>query len=556
VINRKHLIGTALLALAGAGAYAADAVGAAQKQPLNLTAIGMFFIFVVATMGITYWAASRTKSTADFYTAGGGITGFQNGLAIAGDYMSAATLLGLSALTFSKGLDGFIYAIGFFVGWPVILFLMAERLRNLGKFTFADIASYRLDQGTIRTFAAFGSLTVVCFYLIVQMVGAGQLIKLLFGLDYATAVVVVGVLMVIYVTFGGMIATTWVQIIKACLMLFGGTVLLFLSMSQFGFSLEEVAKKAVEVHKDGIKIMGPGSLMADPVTAVSLSLGLVFGTAGLPHIMMRFFTVPNAKEARKSVFVASGCIGYFFMVVCALGLIAITIVGTNPEFYEGGVVGGKIIGGGNMPVMHLSKAVGGNLFLGFMSAVAFATILAVVSGLALAGASAIAHDIYARVICKGSATETQEMRVSKIATIGLGIVAVLLGILFEKQNIAFLVGLTFGIAASTNFPILILSMYWRGLTTRGALLGGLAGLISAVTFVVLSKAVWVVVLGNAQAIFPYEQPALFSMPLAFFFTWLFSVTDSSARAKIDKAGFDDQYVRSQTGIGAASASAH
>jgi cation/acetate symporter len=556
VIKHKHLLSAALLALASASALAADAVGVAQKQPLNLTAIGMFFVFVVATMGITYWAASRTKSTADFYTAGGGITGFQNGLAIAGDYMSAATLLGLSAMVFAKGLDGFIYAIDFFVGWPVILFLMAERLRNLGKFTFADIASYRLDQGTIRTFAAFGSLTVVCFYLIVQMVGAGQLIKLLFGLDYATAVVVVGVLMVIYVTFGGMIATTWVQIIKACLMLFGGTVLLFLSLSQFGFSLEAVAKKAVEVHKDGIKIMGPGSLMADPITAVSLSLGLVFGTAGLPHIMMRFFTVPNAKEARKSVFVASGCIGYFFMVVCALGLIAITIVGTNPEYYEGGNLAGKMLGGGNMPVMHLSKAVGGNLFLGFMSAVAFATILAVVSGLALAGASAIAHDIYARVICKGSATEAQEMRVSKIATVGLGVVAVLLGILFEKQNIAFLVGLTFGIAASTNFPILILSMYWRGLTTRGALLGGLAGLISAVTFVVLSKAVWVVVLGNAQAIFPYEQPALFSMPLAFFFTWLFSVTDSSARAKIDKAGFDDQYVRSQTGIGAASASAH
>ena len=556
MIKHKHLLSAALLALASASTLAADAVGVAQKQPLNLTAIGMFFVFVVATMGITYWAASRTKSTADFYTAGGGITGFQNGLAIAGDYMSAATLLGLSAMVFAKGLDGFIYAIGFFVGWPVILFLMAERLRNLGKFTFADIASYRLDQGTIRTFAAFGSLTVVCFYLIVQMVGAGQLIKLLFGLDYATAVVVVGVLMVVYVTFGGMIATTWVQIIKACLMLFGGTVLLFLSLSQFGFSLETAAQKAVEVHKDGIKLMGTGTLMADPITAVSLSLGLVFGTAGLPHIMMRFFTVPNAKEARKSVFVASGCIGYFFMVVCALGLIAITIVGTNPEYYEGGNLAGKMLGGGNMPVMHLSKAVGGNLFLGFMSAVAFATILAVVSGLALAGASAIAHDIYARVICKGTATESQEMRVSKIATIGLGVVAVLLGILFEKQNIAFLVGLTFGIAASTNFPILILSMYWRGLTTRGALLGGLAGLISAVTFVVLSKAVWVVVLGNAQAIFPYEQPALFSMPLAFFFTWLFSVTDSSARAKIDKAGFDDQYVRSQTGIGAASASAH
>ena len=552
----RHLLPAALALILGASALAGDAIGAAQKQPLNLTAIGMFFVFVVATMGITYWAASRTKSTADFYTAGGGITGFQNGLAIAGDYMSAATLLGLSALTYAKGLDGFIYAIGFFVGWPVILFLMAERLRNLGKFTFADIASYRLEQGTIRTFAAFGSLTVVCFYLIVQMVGAGQLIKLLFGLDYTTAVIVVGVLMVIYVTFGGMIATTWVQIIKACLMLFGGTVLLFLALGQFGFSLEEAARKAVEAHKDGIKIMGPGSLMADPVTAVSLSLGLVFGTAGLPHIMMRFFTVPNAKEARKSVFVASGCIGYFFMVVCALGLMAITIVGTNPEYFEGGTVGGKLIGGGNMPVMHLAKAVGGNLFLGFMSAVAFATILAVVSGLALAGASAIAHDIYARVIRKGTASETEEMRVSKLATIVLGVVAVLLGTMFEKQNIAFLVGLTFGIAASTNFPILILSMYWRGLTTRGALLGGLAGLISAVTFVVLSKAVWVVVLGNKEAIFPYEQPALFSMPLAFFFTWLFSVTDGSARAKTDKEGYDDQYVRSQTGIGAAAASAH
>ncbi|WP_418648611.1 cation acetate symporter [Thauera butanivorans] len=556
-MNRlRHALLCVLFLVAGGAVIAADAVGVAQKQPVNMTAIAMFLVFVVATMGITYWAASRTKSTSDFYTAGGGITGFQNGLAIAGDYMSAATLLGLSAMTFAKGLDGFIFAIGFFVGWPVILFLMAERLRNLGKFTFADIASYRLEQSTIRTFAAFGSLTVVCFYLIVQMVGAGQLIKLLFGLDYSTAVILVGVLMVIYVTFGGMIATTWVQIIKACLMLFGGTVLLILTMSQFGFSLETMAQKAVEAHADGIAIMGPGSLLADPVTAVSLSLGLVFGTAGLPHIMMRFFTVPNAKEARKSVFVASGCIGYFFLVVCTLGLAAIVIVGTNPEYYEGGDLAGKLIGGGNMPVMHLSKALGGNLFLGFMSAVAFATILAVVSGLALAGASAIAHDIYARVVRKGGASDLEEMRVTRIATIALGVVAVLLGIMFEKQNVAFLVGLTFGIAASTNFPVLILSMYWKGLTTRGALLGGLIGLVSAVSFVVLSNAVWVVVLGNPKAIFPYEQPALFSMPLAFFFTWLFSVTDKSARAAIDKAGFDDQYVRSQTGIGAAAASSH
>ena len=556
MIQRKHLLAALAATLAGGAALAADAMGAAQKQPLNLTAIGMFFIFVVATMGITYWAASRTKSTADFYTAGGGITGFQNGLAIAGDYMSAATLLGLSAMTFSKGLDGFIYAIGFFVGWPVILFLMAERLRNLGKFTFADIASYRLDQGTIRTFAAFGSLTVVCFYLIVQMVGAGQLIKLLFGLDYATAVVVVGVLMVIYVTFGGMIATTWVQIIKACLMLFGGTVLLFLSLSQFGFSLETAAQKAVEVHKDGIKIMGTGSLMADPITAVSLSLGLVFGTAGLPHIMMRFFTVPNAKEARKSVFVASGCIGYFFMVVCALGLMAIVIVGQNPEFYEGGNIGGKLIGGGNMPVMHLAKAVGGDIFLGFLSAVAFATILAVVSGLALAGASAISHDIYARVIKKGTADARDEMRMSKFASVGIGIVAILMGILFKDQNIAFLVALTFGVAASVNFPVLILSMYWKGLTTRGALWGGIAGLVTAVGLVILSPAVWVKVMGNKDAIFPYDHPALFSMSAAFFVTWLMSITDKSVQAKNEAEAFEEQYIRAQTGLGAASASAH
>ncbi|WP_088278358.1 cation acetate symporter [Ideonella sp. A 288] len=555
----NHLVKslTALALLAGGAAFAAGGdVGQMQKQPLNLTAIGMFLIFVLFTLGITYWAAQRTKSTADFYTAGGGITGFQNGLAIAGDYMSAATLLGLSSMVFLRGFDGFVYTISFFIGWPVILFLLAERLRNLGRFTFADIASYRLDQNRIRTFAAFGSLTVVCFYLIVQMVGAGQLIKLLFGLDYPIAVVVVGVLMVVYVTFGGMIATTWVQIIKAVLLLSGGLMMLGLAMSQFGFNIETLATQAVAAHKSGAAIMRPGSLLADPVTAVSLSLGLVFGTAGLPHIMMRFFTVPNAKEARKSVFVASGFIGLFFLVVCLLGLSAIVIVGQDPQFFEGGVIGGNLIGGNNMPVMHLAKAVGGNLFFGFLSAVAFATILAVVSGLALAGASAIAHDIYAQVIRKGTATQAEEMRVTKMASIGLGIVAVVLGIMFEKQNIAFLVGLTFGIAASANFPVLVLSIYWKGLTSRGALIGGIVGLVSAVAFVVLSKAVWVVVLGNPAPLFPYEQPALFSMPLAFFFTWLFSVTDKSRLAAGEIAGFRDQYVRGQTGIGAAAASAH
>ncbi|RJF81625.1 cation acetate symporter [Azospirillum cavernae] len=544
------------LALSVPALAAGGDLGAVDKQPVNVSAIAMFLAFVVMTLGITYWAASRTKSTSDFYTAGGGITGFQNGLAIAGDYMSAATLLGLSSLVFAKGYDGFVYTISFFVGWPIILFLLAERLRNLGHFTFADIASYRLDQNKIRTFAAIGSLTVVCFYLIVQMVGAGQLIKLLFGLDYNVAVVVVGVLMVVYVTFGGMIATTWVQIIKAVLLLGGGIALTFLALSRFGFSLEAIAKSAIASHKDGIKIMGPGTLLADPVSAVSLSLGLLFGTAALPHIMMRFFTVPNAKEARKSVFVASGFIGFFFLLVCILGMAAITIVGTDPQFFEGGIVGGKLIGGGNMPVMHLAKALGGDLFLGFLSAVAFATILAVVSGLALAGASAIAHDLYARVIRKGTATEREEMRVSKMASLVLGVLAVVLGIAFEKQNVAFLVGLTFGIAASVNFPVLILSMYWKGLTTRGALAGGLAGLVSAVTMVILSNAVWVVVLNNPAPIFPYEHPALFSMTLAFLVTIVVSKLDGSASAAAERVAFDDQFVRSQTGIGAAAASNH
>ena len=535
-----------------ATAIAADAVAQTEKQATNWHAIVMFCIFVALTMGITYWAASRTKSTADFYTAGGGITGFQNGLAIAGDYMSAATLLGLTAMVYTQGYDGYIYMLAFFAGWPIILFLMAERLRNLGKFTFSDITAYRLDQGKVRTMAAISSLTVVCFYLLAQMVGAGQLIKLLFGLDYNIAIFAVGLLMMVYVTFGGMVATTWVQIIKACMLLTGGTLVMVLAFSQFGFSYQKLLESATAVHKLGPKLMYPGSLLADPVTAISLGLGLMFGTAGLPHILMRFFTVTDAKQARKSVLYASGFVAYFFNVIFLMGLCAIIIVGQNPDFFAAG----KLIGGGNMVAMHLAKAVGGNMLLGFLAAVAFATILAVVSGLALAGASAISHDIYARVIRKGTATEAAEIRVSKIATICLGFVAIGLGILFEKQNIAFMVGLAFGVAAAANFPVLILSMYWKGLTTRGALWGGYGGLVSAVLFVVFSKSVWVDVLGNPAPLFPYTQPALFAMPLAFLLAYVFSKTDSSVRAGKEIEAFDDQYVRAQTGYGASGAAKH
>ncbi len=547
LITASSLLGFASLALS------ADAVGITEKRTTNWYAIVMFGIFVALTMGITYWAASRTKSTSDFYTAGGGITGFQNGLAIAGDYMSAATLLGLTAMVYLQGYDGYIYMLCFFAGWPIILFLMAERLRNLGKFTFSDITAYRLDQGKVRTMAAVSSLTVVCFYLIAQMVGAGQLIKLLFGLEYKVAIFAVGILMMAYVTFGGMVATTWVQIIKAGMLLFGGTLVMFLAMSEFGFSFTKVLDKAMSVHKLGDKLMHPGRFLADPVTTISLGLGLMFGTAGLPHILMRFFTVSDAKEARKSVLYASGFVAYSFNVIFLMGLTGILIVGQNPAFFEGGDIAGKLIGGSNMVAMHLAQAVGDNMLLGFLAAVAFATILAVVSGLALAGASAISHDIYASVIKKGQASEAAEIRVSKIATVGLGFVAIVLGIAFEKQNIAFMVGLAFGVAAAANFPVLILSMYWKGLTTCGALWGGYGGLVSVVLLVVLSKSVWVDVFGFAAAPFPYTQPALFAMPVAFLLAFIFSKSDNSVRAGQEIEAFEDQYVRAQTGFGAAAA---
>ena len=481
---------------------ASPALDAGQRQPLNLHAIGMFMVFVLFTLCITWWAARRTRSTADFYSAGGGILGWQNGLALAGDYMSASTLLGITALIYTSGMDGYIYLIAFFAGWPVLLLLMTERLRNLGRFTFADITSYRLDQGKVRTMAAIGSLTVVCFYLVAQMVGAGQLIRLLFGLDYHIALVIVGALMMLYVTFGGMVATTWVQIIKAFLLLVGGSLVLFLALREFDFSYDTLVTQAMDTHALGERLLAPGSLLADPLTALSLSLGLVFGTAGLPHILMRFFTVSDAREARKSVLYATGFIGYFFNVIFLLGLASIVIVSQQPQYFEGGQVGGKLLGGGNMVVMHLAHAVGGNLLLGFLSAVTFATILAVVSGLALAGASAIAHDLYARVIMKGAASESQELRVTKLATLGLGLVAIALGIVFENINVAFMVALAFGIAASANFPVLFLSMFWSGLTTRGALAGGYVGLVSAMGFVVFSRLVWVDVLHFAEPLFP------------------------------------------------------
>ncbi|MBK5959429.1 cation acetate symporter [Rhodoplanes elegans] len=554
------MAGLALAALAGV-AEAAGPIEGGGKQSLNLAAILMFFAFVAATLGITYWAARRTRSAADFYAAGGGITAGQNGLAIAGDYMSAASFLGISGLVFASGFDGLIYSVGWLVGWPVILFLIAERLRNLGKYTFADVVSFRLEQTRIRSLSAIGTLTVVAFYLIAQMVGAGKLIELLFGLPYLYAVISVGALMIIYVAFGGMVATTWVQIIKACLLLGGATFMALMVLITFGFSPEALFQKAVQTHPKGASIMAPGNLVSDPVSALSLGLALMFGTAGLPHILMRFFTVSDAKAARKSVFYATGFIGYFYILTFIIGFGAITFLMNDPSFYKVGADGAynkvtALLGGTNMAAIHLSNAVGGSLFLGFISAVAFATILAVVAGLTLAGASAVSHDLYASVIAKGRVSEDREVQVSKITAVVIGIVAIILGYIFENQNVAFMVGLAFAVAASCNFPVLLMSILWGGTTTRGVLIGGLLGLISSVSLVVLSPAVWVKTFGFTSAPFPYDNPALFSMTIAFAGIWLFSKLDGSKRGAIDKAGFEHQYVRSETGIGSHKAVAH
>ena len=558
-MNFKHILSAVAALAAAGGAIAAGAdMGATQQQATNWTAIVMFAIFVGFTLYITKIAAARTKSAADFYTGGGGITGFQNGLAIAGDYMSAASFLGISGLVFANGFDGLIFSIGWLVGWPVITFLMAERLRNLGKFTFADVASYRFAQTPVRVFAASASLVIVAFYMIAQMVGAGQLIKVLFGLEYMYAEILVGIVMLMYVLFGGMTATTWVQIIKACMLLGGATFMAVAVLLQFGFSPEALFTKAVEVHSKKDAIMGPGALIKDPISAISVGMALMFGTAGLPHILMRFFTVPNAKEARKSVAWATTWIGYFYILTFIIGFGAITNLIQNPgDFYVGGELAKGLKGGGNMAAVHLSKAVGGDLFLGFISAVAFATILAVVAGLTLSGASAVSHDLYASVFNKGCSSE-QELRVSKIATICLGALAIFLGIAFEKQNVAYMVMLAFTIACSSNFPVLFMSVLWKNCTTKGAVAGGFVGLIMASVLTIGSASVWEAVMGNPKgsAWFPYNSPAIFSMTAAFFTIWLVSILDNSAQAKKERALYPSQQLRSETGLGAAGASGH
>jgi len=482
----------------------------ASSNPL---AILFFFVFIGLTLAVTYWAARRTKTTEHFYAAGHGVTGFQNGLALAGDYMSAASFLGIAGLVALNGFDGLIYSTGWLVGWPIILFLIAEPLRNLGKYTFSDVVAYRLQQRPVRIAAVIGTMAVVLTYLIAQMVGAGTLIKLLFDLNYTLAVVIVGVVMMTYVLFGGMLATTWVQIIKACLLLGGAVVLALLVLAQFGFSPTALFAKAAELN--GKQVLEPGTkVVTGAWDAVSLGLALMFGTAGLPHILMRFYTVPDAKQARISVVWATIWIGAFYLITFVLGFGAMVLVGMKPIVDAGG--------GGNMAAPLLANAVGGAAFFGFICAVAFATILAVVAGLTLSGAAALSHDIWVNVVKSGQAPEREQLLVARIAAVILGICAILLGIIFQGQNIAYMVGLTFSIAASANFPALVLAIFWRRFTTWGAVTAIVVGALSTLVLLYCGPTIQVDILKNDIAevakqwwYFPLKNPCLVTMTLSF-----------------------------------------
>ena len=470
----------------------------------SLIAIAFFLVFIVLSLGITVWASRRTRTADHFYTAGKSVTAWQNGLALAGDYMSAASFLGIAGLVALSGFDGLIYSIGFLVGWPIVTFLIAEPLRNLGRYTFVDVVAMRLRQRPIRIAASIGSLAVVAFYLIAQMVGAGNLVRLLFGMPYELAVVLVGAVMLAYVLFGGMIATTWVQIIKAVLLLGGATGLAGLVLAEFGFNPLRLFAAAAAQYGDNV--LAPGRQVTDPIDAVSLGLALMLGTAGLPHILMRFYTVKDAQTARTSVGYATAIIGFFYLLTFILGFGAMVIVGRDA------ITG--VDAGGNMAAPLLAEAVGGTAFLGFIAAVAFATILAVVAGLALSGAATLSHDLWVNVVRHGHADEREQLIVARTATILLAVTSIVLGIAFKGQNVAYMVGLAFAIAASANFPALVLSIFWKRLTTGGAQASMIVGTVSTLVLIWLSPTIQVDMLGG-EAIFPLRNPGIVTIPLAF-----------------------------------------
>ena len=530
-----HRVVVALLPFVALPAFGAGAIdGEVARQPLNPTAIVMFLLFVVATLFITWRASKATITSSTFYNAGGQITGAQNGMAIAGDFMSAASFLGITGLMFIGGFDGLILSLGAFGAWPVLMFLFAKRVRNLGSFTFIDVISQRLDRNPIRLVTAFSTIVIVVMYLIAQMVGAGKLIQLLFGLPYELALVIVSGLVLGYVAFGGMLATTWVQIIKAILLLAGVTLIALLLLAKLDFSFSALLKQATENHPKGEAILSSGVIFNDPIQILTIQISMLFGTVGLPHILMRLFTVPDMRQAKLSAYYASLFIGYFYIALLVLGFGAIALVYNTPAFFDSD---GALIGGSNMAAIHVASAVGGDVLTGFMSAVCFATILAVVAGLTLSGAAAISHDVYAEVLKQGNPDPVTELRLTRISVFLIGLAAVLLGIAFQNENVAFIATIPMVVSASVTFPMLLLSLFWSGLTTRGAIWGALVGLVSSIVLILLGPQVWVSVLGNEQAVFPYDYPALFTMPLSFMVMFLVSMADNSERGIVDKENY-------------------
>ena len=514
------------------------------SRPINTAALVTFVLFMLLTLLITSWAAKRSRTRSDYYVAGGTIGGVQNGFAIAGDTMSAASFLGLVGLVFMIGFDTLYFIVSLVVSWLVVLIVMAERLRNLGSYTFADAISYRLDAKGVRVMAALCALAIMIPYLLAQLVAAGTLVEALFGLNYSQGVISVGLLMMIYVAFGGMMATTWVQIVKAILLVGGGTVLALGVLYNFAFDMSGLLGEALAIHPKGESLLSPGGLYRDMISTISLSLAFIGGTAAMPHVLMRFFTVKDARQARRSAAIAVCLIAYFQLVVLVIGLGAIVLLVDNPEFSTGGT---SVAGGSNMVAIHLAQIIGGDAFMGFISAVAFATILAVVSGITLSAGATVSHDLVSNVIRQDRCTESEELRISRITVVVLGLLGIYLAILFEGQNVAILATLPLAIGASTNFPVLFLSMYWGGLTTRGALTGCYAGLVLALSLIIIGPNIWVSVLGYEKPLFPYAYPTLFSMGLNFLLCWYFSVTDRSERGARERAAFPGQLKRSLLG---------
>lgn len=511
-------------------------------------AAAVFVAFVAVTVLISVRAAASSRTPSGFFAAHGAIGPGRNALALAGDFISAAAFLGVTGLIFGGGYDGVLYAVGAFAGWPVMLVLLAERLRNLGRYTFGDVLAARLHEPTVRLVSAASTLVIVLLYLVGQMVGAGALVATLFGAPYWLALLMIGALMTLYVVTGGMTATTWVQIIKACLVLGAALFMAAAALCRYGWSPTALFDAAAATRGPGRDVLRPGGVLSDPVSAVSLGLALVFGTCGLPHVLMRFFTVADAAAARRSVAGATAIIGVFSVLSVVLGYAALSLLSDDPRFVG---ADGRLVGGGNMAVLHLARLLGGELFYGFVAAVVFATILAVVSGLTLAGASAVGHDLYGRLVRRGRLEDGREVRASKLAAAGVAALATGAALLFADQNIAFIVSLAVAIAAGVNFPLLAAALYWRGMTARGLAWGGGVGLSLSLILVLLSPSVWTRGLGLGDAPFPYDYPTLFVMPATMLGIWLGSLLDRSPRGASERAGFDRQEIEGLLGREAA-----